>query len=51
VPSTFNEVSGDILFQDCFMIDNGEDGIWIWCGRDARNPEKQEAIANALVST
>lgn len=41
-------VKGMLDSKDCFMIDNGEDGIWIWCGRDARNPEKQEAIANAL---
>ena len=36
-------------FQDTFIVDNGEAGIWVWCGRKASPAEKREAMVNAMV--
>ena len=36
--------------QDVFIVDNGEAGIWVWCGRRATKQEKREGMANASVS-
>ena len=33
-----------------FIVDNGEAGIWVWCGRRASKQEKREGMANASVS-
>ena len=33
--------------QDVFIVDNGEAGIWVWCGRRASKQEKREGMANA----
>ena len=30
-------------------MDNGEAGVWVWCGRRASKREKQEAVNNAAV--
>jgi len=30
-------------------VDNGEAGVWVWCGRRASKHEKQEAVNNAAV--
>ena len=30
-------------------MDNGEAGVWVWCGRQASKREKQEAVNNAAV--
>ena len=35
--------------QDVFIVDNGEAGIWVWCGRKASKQEKREGMANASV--
>lgn len=34
--------------KECFMVVNGVDGIWIWCGKGSRDQEKREALTNAL---
>jgi len=36
--------------QDTFIVDNGDAGIWVWCGRKSNPKEKKEAMANATVS-
>ena len=38
------------MFQDCFIVDNGEAGIWVWTGKRASPKERRESMANALVS-
>ena len=30
-------------------MDNGEVGVWVWCGRHASKREKQESVNNAAV--
>ena len=35
--------------QDTFIVDNGDAGIWVWCGRKSNPKEKKEAMANAAV--
>ena len=35
--------------QDCYIVDNGEVGVWVWCGRHASKREKQESVNNAAV--
>jgi len=34
--------------DDCFIVDNGDAGLWVWCGRKASPREKKEAMTNAL---
>ncbi|XP_043192707.1 advillin-like [Amphibalanus amphitrite] len=47
------EVKGGPLLQsdldknDTFIIDNGEQGIWVWVGRRATHKERAEAMRNA----
>ena len=36
--------------QDCFIVDNGEAGIWVWTGKKATPKERRESMANAMVS-
>ena len=31
-------------------MDNGDAGIWVWCGRKSNPKEKKEAMGNATVS-
>ncbi|KAI0222162.1 Villin-1 [Lamellibrachia satsuma] len=33
--------------NDTFIVDNGDAGIWVWCGRKSNPKEKKEAMANA----
>lgn len=33
--------------NDTFIVDAGEAGIWVWCGRKATRKEKMEGMANA----
>ena len=37
----------DRLPQDSFIIDNGQDGIWVWVGKKATKKEREEALRNA----
>ena len=30
-------------------MDNGEAGVWVWCGRQASKQDKLEAVNNAAV--
>ena len=30
-------------------MDNGDVGVWVWCGRRASKLEKQESMNNAAV--
>lgn len=34
--------------NDVFLVDNGEAGIWVWCGRKANMNEKKEGMDNAM---
>ena len=36
-------------FQDCFIVDNGEAGIWVWTGKRASPKERRESMTNAMV--
>ena len=36
-------------FQDCFIVDNGEAGIWVWTGKRASPMERRESMTNAMV--
>ena len=31
-------------------MDNGEAGVWVWCGKQASKHEKKEAVNNAAVN-
>lgn len=33
--------------NDCFIVDSGEAGVWVWCGRQASKLEKRESVNNA----
>ncbi|KAK2155962.1 hypothetical protein LSH36_225g00031 [Paralvinella palmiformis] len=35
--------------NDCFIVDNGEDGIWVWTGKRASPKERKESMNNAMV--
>ncbi|KAG7164926.1 Villin-1-like 2, partial [Homarus americanus] len=37
----------DLNSQDSFIIDNGQDGIWVWVGKKATQKEREEALRNA----
>ncbi|XP_053200330.1 gelsolin-like isoform X2 [Panonychus citri] len=37
----------DLDSQDCFIIDNGTDGIWVWIGKGASAKERIESMRNA----
>jgi hypothetical protein len=34
--------------NDCFIVDNGDAGIWVWCGKKANKTERKEGMSNAL---
>lgn len=34
--------------NDVFIVDNGEAGIWVWCGKGASKRERSEGMSNAL---
>uniref|UniRef100_UPI00406D5242 villin n=3 Tax=Paralvinella sulfincola TaxID=644278 RepID=UPI00406D5242 len=34
--------------NDCFIVDNGEDGIWVWTGKKASPKERKESMNNAM---
>ncbi|CAF0715415.1 unnamed protein product [Brachionus calyciflorus] len=38
----------DLNSDDCFIIDNGRHGIWVWIGRKSTKKERQESMRNAL---
>ena len=40
----------NVVFQDSFIIDNGEAGVWVWNGKKASKRERSEAMRNAVVS-
>lgn len=35
------------ILQDSFIVDNGQDGIWVWVGKRASKKEREEALRNA----
>lgn len=37
----------DLDKNDSFIVDNGEQGIWVWVGRRATHKERAEAMRNA----
>lgn len=37
----------DLDTQDSYIIDNGQDGIWVWVGKKATQKEREEALRNA----
>lgn len=37
----------DLNSNDSFIIDNGQDGIWVWVGKRASKKEREEALRNA----
>lgn len=37
----------DLDSNDSFIIDNGQDGIWVWVGKKATKKEREEALRNA----
>lgn len=37
----------DLISEDSFIIDNGEQGIWVWVGKKASHKERAEAMRNA----
>ncbi|XP_015782794.1 adseverin isoform X2 [Tetranychus urticae] len=37
----------DLNSQDCFIIDNGSAGIWVWIGKGATPKERIESMRNA----
>ncbi|KAG0721754.1 Advillin [Chionoecetes opilio] len=37
----------DLNTNDSFIIDNGQDGIWVWVGKKATQKEREEALRNA----
>jgi len=34
--------------NDVFIVDNGEAGIWVWCGKKASKVERSEGMSNAM---
>ena len=38
-----------MYFQDSYIIDNGEAGVWVWNGKQASAQERKEAMRNAVV--
>jgi hypothetical protein len=36
-----------LVSQDSFIVDNGEQGIWVWVGKKASPKERVEAMRNA----
>jgi len=40
-------VQSDLDKNDSFIVDNGEQGIWVWVGRRASAKERAEAMRNA----
>ncbi|KAK8742675.1 hypothetical protein OTU49_001619 [Cherax quadricarinatus] len=37
----------DLDSKDSFIVDNGQDGIWVWVGKKATRKEREEALRNA----
>ncbi|XP_063596642.1 advillin-like [Penaeus indicus] len=37
----------DLDSKDSFIVDNGQDGIWVWVGKKATQKERDEALRNA----
>ncbi|XP_037086795.1 LOW QUALITY PROTEIN: villin-1-like [Pollicipes pollicipes] len=40
-------LQSDLEKNDSFIVDNGEQGIWVWVGRRATHKERAEAMRNA----
>ncbi|XP_064597998.1 advillin-like [Liolophura sinensis] len=38
----------DLNTQDCYIIDNGVAGIWVWAGKESSRTERKESMRNAL---
>ncbi|XP_069174423.1 villin-1 isoform X2 [Procambarus clarkii] len=37
----------DLDSKDSFIVDNGQDGVWVWIGKKATQKEREEALRNA----
>ena len=40
-------LQADLDSSDSFIVDNGEQGIWVWVGKRASHKERDEAMRNA----
>ena len=40
-----------LFAQDCFIVDQGAAGLWVWVGKGASKVERAESMNNAMVST